>query len=54
MPFSERVSAHLFPYSVPISTHGVTVLLFKTICKNVQIHMEAENKGEGIGTEPVH
>lgn len=25
----------------------VTVLLFKTICKNVQIKMEPENKGEG-------
>lgn len=38
------------PPSFPISTHGVTVLLFKTICKNVQIKMETENSVEGIET----
>lgn len=47
-------SFHNSSSSFPISTHGVTVLLFKTICKNVQIKMETENSGEGIEIRQMH
>lgn len=45
-----RVLSSIAHTPLPISTLGVTVLLFKTICKNVQIKVETENKGEGIVT----
>lgn len=47
MPFSWRVFTNSFS-SFPVSTPGVTVLLLKTLCKNVQIKVETEHKGEGL------
>lgn len=51
MPFLWRALTNSFSYSCPISTPGGSALLFKTICKNVQIKVEIEHKGEGLETK---